>query len=166
NYSGICVAYSPRALVEGLPGKASLIRLGYDDDPPLISSDVGRDVNRAARVILSQKKFNWAYEREWRVLAPKGKVHLECQNPVRAVYLGSRIGSQHRQQIVSALQGSGIEVYAMEIDGYAHAWIPLNAPARAKTKPAIRTAPKARRKAKAKRKVKAKRKAKAGRSSG
>src|SRR5262245_8766235 len=88
NYSGICVAYSPSVLVDGLPGNASLIRLGYDDNPPLISSGVGKNVEAAARIILSQKKYNWAYEREWRVLAPKGRVCLERENPVKAVYLG------------------------------------------------------------------------------
>jgi len=155
NYSGICVAYSPSVLVDGLPGNASLIRLGYDDNPPLISSGVGKNVEAAARIILSQKKYNWAYEREWRVLAPKGRVCLERENPVKAVYLGSRISNEHRKQIVSALHGTGIEIYAMEIDGYAHAWLPMNAPARAKAehKPTVRTAPKAKRKAKARRKA-------------
>src|SRR5262249_45171 len=63
NYSGICIAYRTEDFVAGLPNNAHLIRLGYDDQPPRLSSEPNLDT--AALELLSQKKSNWAYEREW-----------------------------------------------------------------------------------------------------
>ena len=67
NYAGICIAYSARSLLDGLPDEASLVRLAYIDRPPLIQSSHARDVGDATIRILSQKQHNWAYEREWRI---------------------------------------------------------------------------------------------------
>jgi hypothetical protein len=130
NYQGICVSYSSRVLVEGLPLDSSLVRLGYDDDPPRIASADIRNPDKAARIILSQKKYNWAYEREWRVMGSKGAVPLGIENAVRSVYLGSRIDPKHRHKLSSKLQGTGIKIFSMEVDGYDHTWAPANAVAK------------------------------------
>lgn len=132
NYSGICLAYSTQRLVDGLPHHVSLIRLAYGDDPPRISTDDVRNTELAARKILSQKKYNWAYEREWRVLGPKGKVEIGAETAVTDLYFGARVNAQHRHQILQKIQGTGIKAHTMQVDEYDHTWQPANAAARRK----------------------------------
>jgi hypothetical protein len=132
NHSGVCVAYSTRKLIDGLSEHVSLVRLGYGDAPPLVSSNEALNAERAARKILSQKKLNWAYEREWRVLGPVGQVPIAAQ-AVTDIYFGSRVSLAHRQKFLTKLQRTDIKAYAMQVDEYDHDWVPVNAAAK-KTK--------------------------------
>jgi hypothetical protein len=130
NHSGICVAYSAKRLVDGLAEQVSVVRLGYGDAPPLVSFGEALNAERAARKILSQKKLNWAYEREWRVLGPTGEVAINGKRAVTHLYFGSRVSLVHRQRILSKLQGTDIKAYAMKVDEYDHDWEPVNAAAK------------------------------------
>jgi Protein of unknown function (DUF2971) len=129
NYSGICIAYRTQDFVPGLPDGCRLIRLGYDDRPPRLPNT--RDLERAAVIILSQKKSNWAYEREWRVLVMKSpaeesgtQINIKrlC---VTHVYLGSRIDREHKQRLLHELHGTGIAISQMEVSDYRHTWSSL-----------------------------------------
>lgn len=133
NHSGVCVAYSTSRLVDGLSEQVSLVRLGYGDAPPLISSSEARNAERTARKILSQKKLNWAYEREWRVLGTVGRVQINGRQAVTDVYFGSRVSAAHRQKFLSKLQGTSICAYSMQVDEYNHDWEPVNAAAKRKS---------------------------------
>jgi len=130
NHAGICVAYSSKKLEAGLSDDVSLVRLGYGDAPPLVSSSEAQYADRAARKILSQKKLNWSYEREWRVLGPVGKVPIGGSLAVTDVYFGSRVSLQHRQKFLTKIQGTKIRAYSMEVDMYDHDWEPVNAAAK------------------------------------
>jgi len=130
NYNGICISYYARALVLGLPADSKVVRLTYVDEPPLVYPSHVRNMSKAAVHILSQKKYAWAYEREWRVLAHVGEVPIESEQPVRAIYLGSRISQDHRKTILQRIKRLAIKAYAMKVDGYAHTWEPINAAAR------------------------------------
>ncbi len=126
NHTGVCLEYSTRNLIDGLSENVSLARMGYGDTPPLISADEARNAERAARKILSQKKLNWAYEREWRVLGPTGRVEINGRQAVTKVYFGSRVSLAHRQRVLTKLQGTGILAYSMQVDEYHHTWEPVN----------------------------------------
>lgn len=130
NHSGVCIAYSTKRLIDGLSETVSLVRLGYGDAPPLVSSNEALNAERAARKILSQKKLNWAYEREWRVLGPVGAVPINGQQAVTDIYFGSRVSLVHRQKFLSKLQGTNIKAYSMQVDEYDHDWEPVNAAAK------------------------------------
>jgi hypothetical protein len=123
NYSGICIEYYSDRLLRALPSEVDLIRMGYDDVPPRISARDMRQAEEAARKIFSQKKFNWAYEREWRVLGPVGKVKICEKDVVRSIYLGSRINYRHRQRIARVFKKSGVRIYYMNVIGYTHDWV-------------------------------------------
>jgi Protein of unknown function (DUF2971) len=123
NYSGMCIEYYSYRLLRALPSDVGLIRMGYDDVPPRISTKDMREGEDAARKIFSQKKFNWAYEREWRVLGPVGKVEMCEKDVVRSIYLGSRINNRHKQLIVRACRRSGVRIYHMNVLGYTHDWV-------------------------------------------
>jgi hypothetical protein len=130
NYSGICIEYSSVDLIAGLPREASIVRMAYVDDVPEISPTEATNEGDAAAYILSQKKSNWAYEREWRVLAHKEEVTVGLKQPVTAIYLGVHISNEHRHRILTRLNGTGIKAYKMEVSGYKHVFSPINDPAR------------------------------------
>jgi hypothetical protein len=129
NHSGVCIAYSTKRLLDGLSENVSLVRLGYGDAPPLVSANEALNAERAARKILSQKKLNWAYEREWRVLGPVGQVPINGQ-AVAEIYFGSRVSLANRQKFLSKLQRTNIKALTMEVNEYAHRWEPVNAAAK------------------------------------
>lgn len=120
NYSGICVAYRTDHLVDALPDGVSLVRMSYDERLPRVAGDRESDV----RAIFSQKKGTWAYEREWRVLGPVGRVNMS-QDCVTHVYLGTLITPTQTKRILDRFRGSNISVSRMEVDGYQHRWSEL-----------------------------------------
>ena len=130
NYSGMCLSYSTIELQKGLPSEVNLVRVGYVDEPPLIYPSRAINPNEAAISILSQKKYNWAYEREWRILGSVGHVKIQRFQAVKAIYFGSRADPQHRQEILTKIQDTKIRAYMMDVDGYSHAWEPINAAAK------------------------------------
>jgi hypothetical protein len=134
NYTGMCISYSANALLSGLPNHVNLVRLAYVEEPPLIYPSHVRNTDNAAIRILSQKKYNWAYEREWRVLGPVGKVSIGRAQAIKEIYFGSRVDLRHRQKILAKIQRTGIKALMMEVDGYEHSWEPINAAARTKKK--------------------------------
>lgn len=134
NYTGMCLSYSSEFLLSGLPRRVNLVRLAYVDEPPMISPSHVRNAEDAAVRILSQKKYNWAYEREWRVLGPRGQVGLGHLQAVQAIYFGSRVDLRHRQRILTKIQATDIKAYMMKVDGYGHSFEPINAAARKKVR--------------------------------
>jgi hypothetical protein len=134
NYTGMCLSYSTYELLSGLSNQVNLVRLAYVDEPPVINPRHAKNADNAAIRILSQKKYNWAYEREWRVLGPIGEVSIGRDQVVKSIYFGSRVNLHHRQQILSKIQATGIKAYAMRVEGYNHSWEPINADARPKKK--------------------------------
>jgi hypothetical protein len=134
NYAGICISYSGSELLRGSANSVNLVRLAYVDDPPMLFPSHAQNADNAAVRILSQKKYKWAYEREWRILASVGKVSLGRAKAIKQISLGSRIDPSHRKKLLDAIRGTGIEAYSMEIDGYEHTWeaIVLGPPARRK----------------------------------
>jgi hypothetical protein len=121
NYSGICVEYYAQRLLRALPSEVNLVHMAYGDVPPRITSkDVSSD--EAAQIILSQKKFNWAYEREWRILARVGRLHIDQKDVVRNIYLGSRISDSDRKVIVHSFEHTDIGIHVMGVSGYNHLW--------------------------------------------
>lgn len=122
NYSGICVAYNPKSLLEGLPRHAHLVRLSYGNSPPPMGVHDVRNTNEAAIRILSHKKANWVYEREWRVLAGLDRVDLQAPRCIREVYFGHRIQPHVRALLTDALGRLPIQIFEMRVSGYSHSW--------------------------------------------
>jgi hypothetical protein len=58
SYSGICISSSTNALLKRLPDGASLVRLAYIDEPPLLVSSHASATGNAAIRVLSQKQYN------------------------------------------------------------------------------------------------------------
>ncbi len=121
-YAGICIGYRPAFLIEGLPSDAHLVRLAYGNDPPSINNAETADAQSAAIKILSHKKSNWMYEREWRVLGSPGQLPITSKGCVRVVYLGSRIDPRHKEKILKELEDVHVNIFEMRVSKYSHQW--------------------------------------------
>jgi hypothetical protein len=128
NYRGICIGYSAVKLRDNLPDSARLVRVAYAEAPIYLSKHDKDDVIKAAQKILSQKKYNWAYEREWRVLGDHPG-QLPCADDVVTdVYIGSRISQDHKSCILSGMGGRNVNFYQMTVSGYRHSWSKIARP--------------------------------------
>lgn len=120
NFRGICLGYSAAKLRDNLPPSARLSRIAYADAPLRLSKHERSNVIAAAQKILSQKKYNWSYEREWRVLADyPGQLPYQG-DIITEVYFGFRISEDHKQAILSGMGARGINFKQMKIAGYSH----------------------------------------------
>ncbi|WP_298244495.1 DUF2971 domain-containing protein [uncultured Bradyrhizobium sp.] len=120
NYAGICVRYETQALIDGLPLDVRVARVAYGDAPPPIGPEDALNSRNAAIKILSHKKANWAYEREWRVMGRVGENSYDDERVVTGIYFGSRINSEYRSQILRELDGLRLEFFDMSVEGYKH----------------------------------------------
>jgi hypothetical protein len=120
--AGICIEYRSLQLLEALPSSASFVRVSYDDKPVFISSRDAKNHHFAAKKILSQKKFNWAYEREWRLLGDLQRNSIRSKKAIRRVYLGTRVSEHHKNKLRKALHGYEIGLYEMVVKGYTYSY--------------------------------------------
>ena len=122
NYRGICVGYRTRELIAGLPDNVHLVRVAYDGEPPIVGNAGAGDARSTARKVLSHKKANWIYEREWRLLGPLDRLNITSKACVRDIRLGSRITNPHRHAIVTQLQRLTLRIFEMTVIDYRHDW--------------------------------------------
>jgi hypothetical protein len=122
NFTGLCFGYSTNGLLKGLPNGTVLVRLAYLDQPPRLSTSHVNDLAGTARRILSQKQYNWSYEREWRVLAGIGELNYGKHQALREIYFGTRMPKDARELFISIVRGTNIQVYDMELSGYKPGW--------------------------------------------
>ncbi|WP_363793034.1 DUF2971 domain-containing protein [Mesorhizobium sp.] len=118
-FNGICVAYDFKKLLGSLEN-GSFVRMNYSEQAPILGTPVFR-LDKMARVALSTKNHRWMTEREWRLFAPsRGKVAYTDASAACAIYIGSRVSTRVRNQILELLKPSRptIPIYKMSIDGY------------------------------------------------
>jgi hypothetical protein len=128
NYRGICIGYSAVKLRDDLADSARLVRVAYAETPIYLSKYDKDDIIKAAQKILSQKKYNWAYEREWRVMGDYPG-QLACQGDVVTdVYFGSRISHDRKDRILHGMGGRNIKFHQMKVSGYRHSWSRIKRP--------------------------------------
>jgi Protein of unknown function (DUF2971). len=125
NYRGICIGYSSTKLRDLLPPSARLVRVAYADAPIYLSKHDNDDIVAAAQKILSQKKYNWAYEREWRVLGNHPGPLPYDGDIITDVYLGSRILPDVKERVLSGMASRNIRFHQMKVAGYRHSWSKL-----------------------------------------
>jgi hypothetical protein len=128
NYGGICVEYTSFRIRRGLDDKSRLLRVAYVEELPRLGSSVAKDPEISARLVLSFKKMNWFYEREWRILGKIGKNEIskkEHPKLINKIYLGSKIEDSHRNRLVGEMRSLGVRTVMMEVEGYKHKFTEL-----------------------------------------
>jgi hypothetical protein len=67
----------------------------------------------------SRKSVDWSYEKEWRLILPWGESYADRNFAMprpSAIYLGSRISSAHRQQLLEIADAIQVPWHEMELD--------------------------------------------------
>ncbi len=91
--------------------------MAYNEKTSWVGIHDAKDIEEAVKKVF--KKFNWAYEREWRVLGRKEKNHIADKKAIRCVYLGPRLDLEHSTYVRSALSAAGIKYKQIVVDGYS-----------------------------------------------
>jgi hypothetical protein len=118
NWTGICIEYRAKKLIAALPDDTTVVRMAYNERPSRIGLQDSKDINEAVKKVFSQKKYNWAYEREWRVLGTKGPNRIKDKSATKRVFLGPRLHIEHSTHLRSALTKAGISIRQIEVGDY------------------------------------------------
>ncbi len=119
NWSGVCIEFYAKRLIAALPHDTTIVRMAYNEKPSWVGIHDAKYIDEAVKKVFSQKKFNWAYEREWRVLGMKEKNLITDKKAIRCVYLGPRLDLEHSTYVRSALSAAGIKYKQIVVDGYS-----------------------------------------------
>lgn len=117
-FTGICVAYSLRLLLDNLSDNFSFVRMYYNEEEPRVTSTTN-DPAQLAKMVLSYKNYRWLYEREWRLFARQGRAYYKKKKCVTRVYLGFRMEHDARTKVMKSLGDSNIATSNMSIDKYS-----------------------------------------------
>jgi hypothetical protein len=119
NWTGICIEYRAKKLIAALPDETTLVRMAYNEKPTKVGLHDSENITEAVKKVFSQKKFSWAYEREWRVLGSKGRNRINDKQATRRVFLGPRAHTSHCTYLMAALSKTGIRIRGISVDGYS-----------------------------------------------
>ncbi|MCM5690082.1 DUF2971 domain-containing protein [Sinorhizobium meliloti] len=117
-FKGMVVAYSTSKLLKALPADFDLVRMAYNEEPPVI---LGNDasIRDRAKLTLATKTVRWISEREWRLIIPEsGRAEYGDAKCVFRVYLGPRVSPAAEKKICAAMRALNIPVVKMEVDNY------------------------------------------------
>lgn len=118
-FSGILIAYRFKRLVRSTPSSCKIVKMVYNEVPPVFLRD-NMPIDQRARLALSTKTLKWADEREWRLLAPEiGSVKYEDKQTVRDIVVGARFD---RKKFLDELKGVctdlSIKLLETKVGGY------------------------------------------------
>ncbi|MBB1491035.1 MULTISPECIES: DUF2971 domain-containing protein [unclassified Paracoccus (in: a-proteobacteria)] len=118
-FHGITISYRFKRLVRSTPNDIELVRVTYDDVPPVFLNDRMPDTEKA-RLALSTKTLRWGEEREWRLLSPKiGLVHFDDPLTVAGVTIGVRFErKRHLPKLLNICRKANVKLYEANISGY------------------------------------------------
>lgn len=118
-FQGICVKYSVKKLLAGLPSQSVLAKMNYNERPPMLLRD-RENSSRKAKMALSYKTIRWAHEREWRLITENvGRAYYQDTGAVSAIYVGARISPAVRDMIISTAAVLNIKCCDMNVDSYS-----------------------------------------------
>jgi hypothetical protein len=124
DWSGLCIEYHAQRLVAALPPEATIVRMAYNEKPSWVGVNDAKDIDAAVKKVFSQKKFTWAYEREWRLLGTKERNFITDKKAVRCVYFGPRLSLEHNTPLLTALSKAGIKYKQIQVKGYSVQVVP------------------------------------------
>ncbi len=114
NHKGICIEYKPKLFdyFSNLKDYLLFEKVNYSDSPPIVKGL--DDLNTKIEKIIFNKQSEWKYEKEYRVVFfnDKDTEYLPIDTEfIKAVYIGSRTGSEIEKTILTLCENSNIDVY-------------------------------------------------------
>ncbi len=118
HFQGMVVAYSTSKLLKALPSDVDLVRMAYNEEPPVILGNRA-SISDKAKLTLATKTVRWMSEREWRLITPEsGRAEYRDEKCVYRVYLGSRVSPEAEKKICAEMKVLKIPVVKMQVDKY------------------------------------------------
>ncbi|MCX8281778.1 DUF2971 domain-containing protein [Phyllobacterium sp. 0TCS1.6C] len=117
-FTGMCVAYSTSKLLKALSPDFDLVRMAYNEEPPIILATRASTRDKA-KLTLATKTVRWMSEREWRLIIPEsGKAEYGDVKCVFRIYLGPRVEPEAERRIRADMEKLKIPVLKMKVDKY------------------------------------------------
>ncbi|MDW9368813.1 DUF2971 domain-containing protein [Sinorhizobium meliloti] len=117
-FRGMVVAYSTSKLLKALPSDFDLVRMSYNEQPPIILGNRA-SIQDKAKLTLASKTVRWMSEREWRLIIPEsGKAVYRDVRCVARIYLGPRVSPDAERKVCAAMKPLKIPVAKMLVDKY------------------------------------------------
>ncbi|MFD7521450.1 DUF2971 domain-containing protein [Paenibacillus chitinolyticus] len=121
NHQGFCLEYDFRQTVLERP--LSIVPVIYSNQVVdiseylLYSFQVGDFNGHVFKYAAMNKSTEWSYEKEWRIIVPfalyEGGGFNYSFAPIKAIYLGTKINSKHREEILEIAREKQINVFQM-----------------------------------------------------
>jgi hypothetical protein len=156
NYEGYCVEYEvARLLLAQSLRLELLLPVDYVSQPPTVgynavllgSNKTTQAERRLTQMIVASKRTDWQPEGgEWRLVTGRpGRKNYDFR-AVTSVYLGYKMSSEMREEILTRLEGRGISFYEVSpsTDSYDLTATPISVPATSGSKYLYSIAPMAR----------------------
>lgn len=125
NHEGFCIQYDLSSMDDNENLKKYLFPVNYNnvrfDITDFYIDNVinkkGKDINRLIHSVL-YKSEDWKYEKEWRFVISESEYDgktVSTPKP-KAIYLGSQIKEDHKEQFIKVCKENDIDVYQMKLD--------------------------------------------------
>ena len=122
-HRGVCIEYDVAALPPDDPRRYALCPVLYseglfDASEYLRWAREGDFNNMWFTLACLHKSPEWSYEKEWRLVVPLGPGQPHGQTismPIKALYLGSRVPSSTKSEVLAAAAKRGLPVLKMRL---------------------------------------------------
>ncbi|WP_293312339.1 DUF2971 domain-containing protein [Pedobacter sp. UBA5917] len=126
-HHGFCVGYNMHYLKRNLDSTFyNLIEVSYQDTPPemnLMQQMLSRDRNNSLQQLIGTKSTRWINEQEIRVVCDEPGRQEHDFRAIGQIYFGLRMSDEHKERVMSALKGRGIQYFQMEMAKGAYKFI-------------------------------------------
>lgn len=125
NHQGFCIEYNLSSMDDNENLKKYLFPVTYSNERFDITdfyidnviNKESKDTNRLIHSVL-YKSEDWEYEKEWRFVITESEYDgktVSTPKP-KAIYLGSQIKEEHKEQFIKVCKKNNIDVYQMKLD--------------------------------------------------
>ena len=115
SHKGFCIEYDLEQLLRNTSPKFDIrnkINVVYDKErPSVVATD---SLFQVQQKVFGTKSLPWIYENEIRLVFLKGGLKPVPLNALTAIYLGSRISFEDRQEIIKIFHPRGVDIYQVE----------------------------------------------------
>lgn len=120
SHQGFCIEYDLERLQEQALRQELVLRVEYQDRPPLIEpalilGTADPNLLQLTTRLVSTKSTRWRHEGEWRVVTGTPGKKAYDYRAATAIYFGYRMTEEEKLAIMARLQGRGISYYQMKL---------------------------------------------------
>lgn len=128
-HHGFCIGYNMHYMERSLKKFFyNLLEVVYSEIPPeikMMEQMISRNPEMGMKQLLATKSLKWKNEEEIRIVTDKPGLHYYDYRAVKSIYFGLRMNEDHKDQLMLALQGRGINYFQMQMATNAYRFIAI-----------------------------------------